>query len=331
MTHEAGGRRRHALRLCVLALAGALLATPAAPAGADTCEGVWVVVDASELGAGIQTRCAPGDPSSGLEALEAAGFSYTFVPRHPGMVCTIDGRPDPCNNAPSDAHWSYWHAQQGGNWQYSSTGAHQRDPAPGTVEGWAFGAGDPPRTAPPADDPEPTDDAPADDGDGEDGTADGGGDDSGAPATGSGDGDSSSDGSSSDDTTTSDGTSSSGTSDSGTSDRTTGPGDEDQAEASGPTGSDTTGDPTANEDPTREDEPTDEATTEEATTTARASDIATPSPTPSATPTEDTVALAGPDRADGLGGLLLGAVLVAGIAAAALVRARGRTRGEPST
>jgi hypothetical protein len=128
----------------------AVLAGPADEAAAGTCDGVWVVVDASQLGGGLTTRCAPGDPSSGLDALRAAGHAYAFVPRVPGMVCTIDGRPDPCNGAPSDAYWSYWHAEAGGSWTYASRGAGQRDPAPGSVEGWAFGAGDPPGTAPPA-------------------------------------------------------------------------------------------------------------------------------------------------------------------------------------
>jgi hypothetical protein len=161
----AGGRRRGrwAALLTVTALAGALLLPPDAPAAADSCDGVWVVVDASELGAGVTTRCAPGDPSSGLRALEAAGHSYTFVPRQPGMVCTIDRRPDPCNGAPTNAYWSYWHAQAGGSWTYSSTGAGSRKPEPGTVEGWAFGAGAPPSVPPPA---APEDTSGSDDGGG---------------------------------------------------------------------------------------------------------------------------------------------------------------------
>jgi hypothetical protein len=123
-------------------------APPAAHA-AERCDGVWVVVDATELGGSVTTRCAEGDPSSGLAALEAAGHSYTFVPRVPGMVCTIDQRPEPCNGAPSEAYWSYWHADEGGSWTYASRGAGERDPQPGTVEGWAFGAGDRPGTSPP--------------------------------------------------------------------------------------------------------------------------------------------------------------------------------------
>ena len=137
----------------VLALAaGATVATPwPTPAdAAGDCDGVWVVVDASELGGPQSVRCAEGDPASGLAALTAAGHDYGFVPRIPGMVCTIDARPDPCNGAPADAYWSYWHAEAGGSWTYASRGAGERDPQPGSVEGWAFGAGSEPGIDPPA-------------------------------------------------------------------------------------------------------------------------------------------------------------------------------------
>jgi hypothetical protein len=140
----------------LLAVAGVLALASPAPASTGSCDGVWVVVDARAAGGSLHTRCAPGDPSSGLAALDRAGFSYTFVPRIPGFVCTIDARPDPCNGAPADAYWSYWHAEAGGSWSYASTGAGSRDPAPGTVEGWRFGDGSaPPGTAPPANAPDP--------------------------------------------------------------------------------------------------------------------------------------------------------------------------------
>jgi hypothetical protein len=138
----------------VLAGGAATAAGAPTPAHADgRCDGVWVVVDATELGGPLTTRCAEGDPSSGLAALEAAGHRYTFVPRVPGMICTIDRRPDPCNGAPADAYWSYWHAEEGGSWTYASRGAGNRNPKPGTVEGWAFGSGGQPGTSPPTNAP----------------------------------------------------------------------------------------------------------------------------------------------------------------------------------
>jgi len=102
----------------------------------------------------VRSSCAPGDPGSGLAALTGAGFGYAFAPS--GLVCQIDGRPDPCPRVPPiTAYWSYWHAQPGGTWRYSSVGAGSYDPAPGAVEGWAFGAGAPPGIAPPAATPPP--------------------------------------------------------------------------------------------------------------------------------------------------------------------------------
>ena len=98
-------------------------------------------------GVAVRTGCAGGDPGSGLAALSAAGFDYSFVPRQPGLVCRIDDVPARCNGAPADAYWSYWHADPGGRWVYSSVGAGSFDPKPGSAEGWAFGAGTPPPTA----------------------------------------------------------------------------------------------------------------------------------------------------------------------------------------
>ncbi|WP_220450020.1 flagellar hook-length control protein FliK [Kitasatospora xanthocidica] len=119
----------------------------AAACGGTT--GVTVVVDFTAVGGGIQTGCAPGDPASGLAALTGAGFSYAFHPRYPGFVCTINALPTACTNPTGSAYWSYWHAQHGGPWSYSTLGAGSYDPAPGDVEGWPFGAGAQPGTTAP--------------------------------------------------------------------------------------------------------------------------------------------------------------------------------------
>lgn len=126
------------------------------PAAADACaDGVVVVVDASASGGGIDQACVPAG-GSGIDALHAAGHTTSYVPNLPGMVCTIDGRPDPCNGAPAHAYWSYWHADQGGSWRYSSEGPLARHPAAGTVEGWRFGDGSAaPGIAPPGGSPSP--------------------------------------------------------------------------------------------------------------------------------------------------------------------------------
>ncbi|GAA2979504.1 hypothetical protein GCM10010483_24580 [Actinokineospora diospyrosa] len=138
-----------------LASAALVVGAPTATAAACESTGVTVVVDFGSLGGGVQTRCAPGDPNSGLAALAQAGFGYTFPTRQPGFVCRIDNRPGPdidacVNTPPATAYWSYWHADRGGSWNYSSFGAANRDPASGTVEGWSYGAGKAPGVAPPA-------------------------------------------------------------------------------------------------------------------------------------------------------------------------------------
>lgn len=137
------------------------LVPPANAAACDGTAGVTVVVDFTALGGDVQVRCVRGDPGNGLAALTGAGFSYTFASRQPGFVCRIDGQPtadkDECvNTSPADASWGYWHAARGGRWQYSNEGAGTYDPPPGSVEGWAFGAKDEPRSAPPATAPSPT-------------------------------------------------------------------------------------------------------------------------------------------------------------------------------
>ncbi|MFS8102324.1 hypothetical protein LFM09_34885 [Lentzea alba] len=139
----------------VFALALVIASTVPAPAFAAGCDGVTVVVDFRGLGGGVRQGCAPGSPATGVEALTAAGFGYTYASRQPGFVCRINGMPgadaDKCvNTSPASAYWSYWHAPAGGSWAYSNQGAATYTPARGTVEGWAFGAGEQPGMAPPA-------------------------------------------------------------------------------------------------------------------------------------------------------------------------------------
>lgn len=134
-----------------LVTAGAVAAAPAwAAACTSKTKGVTEVVDFTKLGGKVETACDPANPATGLAALTGAGFSYAFVPRYPGFVCTIDKKPNPCNGAPASAYWSYWHAKRGGTWVYSSLGAGTYKPAPGSVQGWAFGAGKAPGIKPPS-------------------------------------------------------------------------------------------------------------------------------------------------------------------------------------
>jgi hypothetical protein len=117
----------------------------------STTKGVTEVVDFGKLKktGKIKTACDPTNPKTGLAALKGAGFTYSFVPKYPGFVCRIDTLPNPCNGAPATAYWSYWHAKRGGKWVSSKVGAGSYHPAPGSVEGWAFGSGQKPAISPP--------------------------------------------------------------------------------------------------------------------------------------------------------------------------------------
>jgi len=150
--------RRAAVALTGLLLAsgglGLLAASPAASrptAGACTdTAGVTVVVDFGSAGGGVKTGCAAAPLKNGFEALVKAGFDITNVRSQPGFLCQIDARPtSDCRTVPNASHyWSYWHAARGGSWTYSSSGASRTPPA-GSVEGWSFGASQPPGAAPP--------------------------------------------------------------------------------------------------------------------------------------------------------------------------------------
>lgn len=150
--------RQPAFRMIVMSilLAAALLtiaakakATPAASAAYCGKRQVTVVVDFTKLHGNVKTGCDRRRPANGLVALRRAGFTYAFVPGHPGFICTIDNRPRRCNGAPASAYWSYWHARPHGRWMYSTLGAGSYHPKLGWVEGWAFGRGRPPRIPPP--------------------------------------------------------------------------------------------------------------------------------------------------------------------------------------
>ena len=139
--------------LAVLAASLVIAVLRVTPAAAAACtsskKGVTVVVDFTKLNGKIKPACDPTDPTNGLTALTGAGFSYTFVPNYPGFICTIDSLPNPCNGAPASAYWSYWHATPHGKWIYSNLGAGSYHPKAGSVQGWAFGAGNPPGISPP--------------------------------------------------------------------------------------------------------------------------------------------------------------------------------------
>ncbi|MPV35892.1 hypothetical protein [Georgenia subflava] len=135
--------RRSALTaVLVLPLGGALpaAATPAVPDGACVgSSGVTVVVDSTDLGGDVEVGCAEGDPATGRQALEAAGFEPTDS--IPGMICAIDALPDPCPEEFQGSYWAYFGAEPGEEWAAQTAGADAVDPDPGSFEGWRYNDG----------------------------------------------------------------------------------------------------------------------------------------------------------------------------------------------
>ncbi|MGP0100225.1 MAG: choice-of-anchor D domain-containing protein [Solirubrobacteraceae bacterium] len=157
--------------VCLALLGGAMQAPGAAAANVanpdptlierwEPCEpstGVTVIVDDRTLGAGkVYVGCALGEQADGVEALQNAGFQLEGTSGYGlAFICRIDGEPTPaeqsCTTTPgSGAYWSYWRGKPGGRWEFSGIGAkspQSRSPV-GSVEGWSFGGGAPPRIEP---------------------------------------------------------------------------------------------------------------------------------------------------------------------------------------
>jgi hypothetical protein len=117
--------------------------------------GVTVFVDFTAFGQGTQTRCAPGTPSTGIDALTQAGFTPAGTTKYGlAFVCRINNLPSTAQQAcvttpPATAYWAYYHANAGATtWSYSSSGPSSYHPAQGSIEGWAFGNGATPSKTP---------------------------------------------------------------------------------------------------------------------------------------------------------------------------------------
>ncbi|MFB7041620.1 hypothetical protein [Streptomyces sp. NPDC056294] len=94
----------------------------------------------------VKDKVDGGDSSDTFgQSLAVLGLARSGdVPqRGEAFVCRIEGKPtaatEACvNTPPASAHWSYWHAPDGGNWAYSQSGASGSKPAQGSFEGWSF-------------------------------------------------------------------------------------------------------------------------------------------------------------------------------------------------
>jgi hypothetical protein len=104
-----------------------------------------------QLGAGSTlTRCVEfgEDSLSGFDVLQRSGLSVeasfdagtgTFVCRIENAGCPVEN----CSCAFPPDYWSYWHLRDG-SWAYASVGANSYTVHDGDVEGWSWGAGEPP-------------------------------------------------------------------------------------------------------------------------------------------------------------------------------------------
>lgn len=130
------------LIVSVVAPAGAVLPVEYASAvtTGSACTGVTVVVDFSDFGGGVKVGCATSGFDTGSDALKSAGFTATDS--QPGLVCTIDAKPDPCPTTFKGSYWSYWHGKStDAAWTSYQVGAESSHPGAGSVEGWRYNDG----------------------------------------------------------------------------------------------------------------------------------------------------------------------------------------------
>jgi hypothetical protein len=146
-----------------LQFAGISPATAAPLSDCTPTSGTIVAVDFAHWARNrVVVGCGVSEPT-GLDLLHAAGFT-TSGDQHDGdaLVCRIGDvafnggtqyptvKEDPCvYTPPGNAYWSYWLANSGSNsWSFSPKGAVSEATAPGQVQAWEFGAGNPPGFSP---------------------------------------------------------------------------------------------------------------------------------------------------------------------------------------
>ncbi|MFQ5344091.1 MAG: hypothetical protein ACE5F6_21315 [Anaerolineae bacterium] len=152
--HRASGKgqcpRLRFLVILVCLAAGLFISPPISGQGSVNRAGL--VIQHSD-GTLFSTCVTFDEPSiSGLDLLRRAGVSISQDSSSGlgAMICALGGEgcnyPDEnclcqCQGA-TCTYWQYWHLIEG-EWQYSSTGAGDWDVANGSVDGWAWGVGDP--------------------------------------------------------------------------------------------------------------------------------------------------------------------------------------------
>lgn len=105
------------LALAVVLL-GVAVVEDTAPASAAACSGTTGVTVVIDNGSATSTRCASGDPSSAMAALQAVASVISPQRFQGSVVCRIDGLPsvadEPCVGMPPEkAYWAFFHASAG--------------------------------------------------------------------------------------------------------------------------------------------------------------------------------------------------------------------------
>lgn len=116
--------------------------SPTAPAGPTVAEclssgDVWLVIE-TDTQVVLRSECV-GRPATGQDALRAAEVATTNAKG--GYLCTLAGYPARCPHTYRGQFWQYWHAGGGGApWEFSTKGAGDYSPRPGSIEGWCYNA-----------------------------------------------------------------------------------------------------------------------------------------------------------------------------------------------
>lgn len=123
--------------------------SPASSPAGTACSGDQGVTVVVQTPTETLQGCAEGDPTSGEEALTAAGFELKHDDS--GMVCSIghegtwypqEGKDGWTCGDFDGTFWSYWTAEESADqWTTSQVGAGEHDPKPGEATGWRHGDG----------------------------------------------------------------------------------------------------------------------------------------------------------------------------------------------
>ena len=117
---------------------------------------VTVVIDYGDLGPQPFIGCASNltEGARGVDALRALGITITEATRSPQFICRIEGYPtldqvleipgrdsytENCvATPPQSAYWTYWWAEESGQWTYSTQGYALHEVTFGGFEGYSF-------------------------------------------------------------------------------------------------------------------------------------------------------------------------------------------------